>query len=95
MQIVIEILEEEYEKIKSMYIHNNATAADLRRIIANGTPLETVLEDIKAEIEEEKQGYDLYDNDDNNVLYGLQTCIGIIDNHISRKENENDNSREK
>lgn len=39
MQIIIEILEEEYEKIKSMYIHNNATAADLRRIIANGTPL--------------------------------------------------------
>ena len=39
MQIVIDILEEEYEKIKSMYIHNNATAADLRRIIANGTPL--------------------------------------------------------
>ena len=39
MQVVIDILEEEYEKIKSMYIHNNATAADLRRIIANGTPL--------------------------------------------------------
>ena len=38
-QIVIEIPEEEYENIKSMYIHNNATAADLRRIILNGIPL--------------------------------------------------------
>ena len=87
MKIVIDIPKGRYEDIlsgKEVTIYQ----CDIRDVLKNGTPLETVLENIKAEIEEEKQGYDLYNNDDNNVLYGLQTCIGIIDNHISGKENE-------
>ena len=46
----------------------------------------SVLEDIKAEIEAEKKGFDIYDNHDKDVLYGLQLALEIIDKHISGKE---------
>lgn len=39
MKLVIDLRDKDYERIKSMYIHNNATAEDFRRIILNGTAL--------------------------------------------------------
>ena len=88
MQIVIDIPEEIYD-----YIHNEHVAmrvCDSHQVasaIANATPLEKVLEDIKADIEERRtfflQGID--DGDDN-IAFGLELALDIIDKHISEKE---------
>lgn len=77
MQILIDISNEEYEKIKE----NDCGLFNGRiyQMIRNGTPFNSVIEDIKAEISYVGAHSD----------YGIQcvyaTAIEIIDKHISGK----------
>lgn len=76
MKIVIDISEEDYSETmyKSEYSPSEMDWAD--RIISDGTPLEKVLEDIKAEIRK----CNVAD------FIAVQSVLEIIDKHISGEE---------
>ena len=75
MKLIIDIPQEEYEKLSFLDVPT------LVNFIRNGTPFD----DIKEEIESEKIGFDIYDNHDKDVLYGLQIALEIIDKHIGER----------
>ena len=77
MKIVIDIPEDRYLYMKGMY---GSTWAE--EFIAKGTPLEKVLEDIKAEIKEELKDFDTI------TTIHFEYIDKIIDNYISGKEKE-------
>ena len=77
MKVVIDIPKKLYEecKIKSKSHIGSCTT------IANGIPLERVIEDIKAEIDD-------LDVSDLGKMGIITAIFEIIDKYISRKENE-------
>lgn len=80
MKIVIDISEEYYNRIKKEYKHD----FKLYEIVANGTPLEKVFEDIKAEMKSiHKLEQQIYGKECWNFTV---RCMEIIDKHISGKE---------
>ena len=83
MKLVIEIDEETYKKCK--WKNNGVVGLEWwERAIANGTPLEKVLEDIKAEID----GLPSYLTEDGRRMVRKYRVLEIIDSHISGKEQE-------
>ena len=88
MKLVVDIDKNDYDIIKYVI---QAIGSDYMPcvIIANGTPLEKVLEDIKAEIEELKS---CCDDEWDAFLTGRKEAynnvLEIIDKHISGKEKE-------
>lgn len=86
MKIVIDIPDNEYKDIKEYYEKNNTVEATYSYIY-HGTPLDKVIEDIKAEIEEAMEDF-YYDEHDLGVRAGFRFALEIIDNHISGKEKE-------
>lgn len=87
MKLVVEITEEEYERLVYQDIYK------LREYISKATPLEEVLEEIKAEIEQNTQRYSLSrasggmgQDDWWDYLIKSDKVYDIIDNHISGKD---------
>ena len=82
MKLMIDIDDKVYEYIKSIPLHTM-----LEEAVIEGTPLDKVIENIKAEIEEKKNIH----NEDNNIDYGVRSglniALKIIDKYIE-KENE-------
>ena len=79
MKLIIEIPEGLYFRAKwNQYAMGDSSIT--REIIANGTPLD----DIKAEIASEKTGL----SEDSDKDYWLNSCLEIIDSHISGKDGE-------
>ena len=82
MKLIIDIPEERYKDIKriaSVQLEMRTDTAE--QIIANGTPFDSVIEDIKAE-KRNAIDYPYWE-----YVRGLATALEIIDKHISRKEN--------
>lgn len=84
MKLIIDISEEDV-KWANDYFHpmlrsNNINCENLATIIVNGTPFDSVIEDIKAEILDEM------------ILpmadVGLRVALEIIDKHIGKAESE-------
>ncbi len=85
MQIVIDIPEERYKHIQEeQWLPNRLL---IEKAITNGTPLDKIIEDIKAEIEKAMEDF-YYDEHDFGVRAGFRFALEIIDNHISGKEQE-------
>jgi len=86
VKLVINISEEDYNecKFREHLLSLGGDPADLtfnmriETLIAKGTLLEEVLEDIKSEIRNKKDGYGRYPVCDN--------CIKIIDKYISEPD---------
>ena len=82
MKIIIDIPEDYKEVVDNLvldgkeYLLPYAVEIRITRAIKIGTPLEKVLEDIKAEIESKK------------YIVSAERCLEIIDKHISGKEKE-------
>ena len=55
------------------------------KAIADGKPLKTELEEIKAEI---RQGVSDFANENGDIAYGFMCAEKIIDNHIKELNNE-------
>ena len=83
MKLIIDIPEDNYEYIKRLNAGYTDYYITLRLYDAarNGTPLD----DIKAEIDEEK---DKVLSEDINYAEGLERALIIIDKHISGKDGE-------
>ena len=81
MKYVIDIDEEIFECAKE---HRLISHAPVLEAVANGTPLEEVLEDIKAEIENIELNGQIRDVECFNA--GVNIAISVIDKHISGKE---------
>ena len=86
MKLVIEIDEGTYESAKEM----SETSIDeykAMRAIANGTPLDSVLYDIKAEIEDAKIDVDI--DFGNETLYNnaIDDVLEIIDKKVKEYRN--------
>ena len=77
MKLIIDIPEEEYERIKDI---PNDYKLLIHKAVANGTPLD----DVKAEIDEQYDRVKPYNID---VAEGLEMALEIINKHISGKEN--------
>ena len=86
MKLVVEI-PDGYDV--SMIQNGSIASKIILNAVSNATPLEKVLEDIKAEIEHE-----LNRNTSGNEMFGkglrcgYGECIAIIDSHISGEEQE-------
>ena len=81
MKLIIDIPEEEYERIKDI---PNDYKLLIHKAVANGTPFDSVIEDIKAELTK-----DYVDDNPDNFRYTtvmLKDVLAIIDKHISGKE---------
>lgn len=92
MQIVIDIPEEEYQEIIDDAKHSPRNLSNYEWLIAKGTPLEEVFEDIKGEIEKQIKRDFLYAENEQHFVpchygtaNGLQVAMRIIDSHISGK----------
>ena len=88
MKYVIDMPDEIVQDIKENYIGNDVVYCNIRY---TATPLEEVLEDIKAEIEQVKaiMNEEIIEHDRKdliNFVNGLNQCLCIIDKHISGKE---------
>ena len=86
MKLVIDIPDDIWGKVKDGYV-----PLGISKHLQNGTPLEKVLEDIKAEIEQVKaiMNEEIIEHDRKdliNFVNGLNQCLCIIDKHISGKE---------
>ena len=82
MKLIIDIPEEDIEFIKSRGYHTQS----LYDAIKNGTPFDSVIEDIKAEIEKKHLSIIEKNDFDCGRTYGYEECLEIIDKHISGKE---------
>ena len=79
MKLIIDIPEEDIEFIKSRGYHTQS----LYDAIKNGTPFDSVIEDIKAEIEDLDADYDF------EGFYQCQNAVlAIIDKHIGKENNK-------
>ena len=79
MKMVIEVTESQYNGLKKKNETNNLDHYE--RAILDSTPLESVIEDIKAEIK------DLHKSHMINFVSAdgaVDTCLEIIDKHIKR-----------
>ena len=78
MKIVIDIPEEKYKLCKRL---KSSERNELQEVVANGTPFEKELEDIKAEL------HKIADDDEyqlmGNYAQGMEDALKIIDKHIS------------
>ena len=98
MKLIVDIPEKDFDFIKKTYkptgydfVARPLTNETISSVM-NGTPLDSVIEDIKAEIRKlhpVKRG----DNDYTNGVYDgecwvIDKALFIIDKHISGKENE-------
>ena len=84
MKLIIDIPEEEYERIKDI---PNDYKLLIHKAVTNGTPFDSVIEDIKDEIKELR--YSLEETTCyHDEAEALEIALEIIDNHISGKENE-------
>ena len=86
MKLIIDIPEERYKDIKRIASVQLEMRADTAEQIIAGTPFDSVIEDIKAEIlclrdDLEAKGY-------MNEIHALNFALEIIDKHISGKEHE-------
>ena len=89
---VIDIDELDYETIKEVDELSGSWKTDIAsrnmKAIANATPLEKVLEDIKAEIV--NKAYEYMSNSDYNdgVRFGLMLALQIVKKHTNGKESD-------
>ena len=87
MKLIIDIPEEEYERIKDI---PNDYKLLIHKAVANGTPLD----DVKAEMESLIDWHDcpieLDNGNDSWYCQAVNQCLEIIDKHISGKENNAD-----
>ena len=87
MKLIIDIPEEIYIEKKEDYIGDT-----LDRAIADGTPLQAELEEIKAEIEAEIEK-EFYLPDivaEQNIRAGYLGALAIVDKHINQADCNND-----
>ena len=83
MKLIIDIPKDYYEIIK-YDVNNHLTHYRPFEIIANGTPFDSVIEDIKAEIDEQYDRVRPYNID---VAQGLEMALDILD-RIGKAESE-------
>lgn len=77
MKLIIDINKKDYNSIISDKLISPRNLNIYERIIANGTPLEEELEQIKAEFEEDRY-----------ILLNQTVAIQVIDKHISELKGE-------
>ena len=86
MKVVIDIDEERYENLK-LCCASGLPIKPNEKLIANGTPLEKVFEDIKTEMQNEM---DKFHNDGtysyNTSRIGLRKALNIIDKHLGKEK---------
>lgn len=84
MKIVVDIPDEVYDRLKTLNSHGIATGATM--YIQNGTPLNEVLDKIRAEIDNRKSTVDKAISEDELKIEGLKEaytdCLEIINKHI-------------
>ena len=86
MKLIIDIPDNIYDAIKKVQtlVSGQRSGKTFLQILVNsvenGTPFDSVIEDIKAEIKDQM--------DDDDYFCGLSLALQIIDKHISGKENE-------
>ena len=82
MKLIIDIPEEDREDINNIHFVREDLKFKVGKAIMNGISFDSIIEDIKAEIEEKSVWYrgQTYD--------GLCIALQIIDKHISGKEKE-------
>lgn len=91
MKVVVDIPEEYYNALKqaNVIVKGQRSGKTLESVIynavGNGTPLEKVFDDIKAEIYQILDKYEPAENQ-NYFDSGLQKALEIIDKHINGKE---------
>ena len=89
MKLIIEFPESEWDYIKN---DDDAGLHLLTRAIAQGTPLQAELEEIKAEIEAEIEK-EFYLPDivaEQNIRAGYLGALAIVDKHINQADCNND-----
>ena len=84
MKLVIDISEQYFKECKN----KSKTGIGSYTHIANGTPLEKVLEDIKGEIEKIQYRIDDSATLSTRDVVNIEDAIDIIDKHIGGKEKE-------
>ena len=82
MQIIIDIPEEAYIRAKDNTFDVKYSPYDLLDIIKNGTPLDKVIEDIKAEI----QAIDITMGTSDYPFIPRERVLEIIERHIGKEK---------
>ena len=82
MKIVIDIPRKEYERAKK----GEWNCTIINKAVADATPLEKVLDDIKADIDAKQYSYMADKDYDEGIRFGLMLAYQIVNRHISGKE---------
>ena len=94
MKLVIDIDEEMYKQVIAsdiIYVLDDTDLIMLENAIAEGKPLQTELEEIKAEIDDMINNEYCGDgNDDELITYGLKLARQKLDKHINKADCNND-----
>ena len=85
MKLVIDIPEEDYEWINThRSVTDYQTTKMLYKRVLNGTPFDTVIEDITHEITKYLEDVCINENEAEGIMF----CLDVMDKHISGKETE-------
>ena len=87
MKWIIDIPEETVLKMNNEFIDIHDLKVGMKSIV-NGTPFDSVIEDIKAEIQQVISSGNIGMVGEEAYNDGCKKCLEIIDKHISGKENE-------
>lgn len=91
MKIVVDIDEEDKKDIGNLHFIRESLKFKVGKAIMNGIPFDSVIEDIKAEIEDEQNPYlpfIVYGGFAGGYYDGLAKALKIIDYHKYTKEKE-------
>lgn len=83
MKLVIELTDKMHQAVKDGTWCGNELWYNA---LKNATPLEKVLGDIKAEINEKISHYEHFSS--SNTAHGLEMAIEIIDKHLGKEQDE-------
>ena len=90
MKLIIDIYDDAYKYCKSIKDDDlddlGFFTSHILKSVANGTPFDSVIEDIKAEISEPIQEDCYYVGTAKIQAETIKWCLEIIDKHISGKE---------
>lgn len=78
MKIVIDIPEKVYNAVIHKEFDANLVVNEMRKSIANGTPLNDIEHEIRKYLEDEC----INENEANGIMF----CLDIIDNHIGKEK---------
>ena len=81
MKLIIDIPEDEYKRMKDESIYSTHM---MICAIQNGTPLDSVIEDITHEIRKYLEDVCINENEAEGIMF----CLDVMDKHISGKESQ-------